>query len=76
MEDEKYLRNIEAKRQNVISIVESDYGGNSQVLLPSIMVEFTAYELLEKYGMFEVIKLNQLIDVFLTGFGIGQRNTL
>lgn len=76
MNEEKFLKHTEARRQNVIRIVEDDYAGNSQIILPAIIVEFTTYQLLEKYDMFKVLEISRLIDMFLTGYGIGQRQVL
>ena len=73
MNDEMYLKNVEARRLEVIKFVEEDYKGNSQVVLPAIMVVMTTEEVLEKYDMLKVIELSGMYDLFLTGMGIGMR---
>ena len=73
MNEDKYLKHIEAKRQNVIGIVENGYAGSSENL-PAIIAAMNVYEVLEKYDMKTIIRMEQFIDMFLIGYDVGRRN--
>lgn len=73
MKEDKYLNIVESRRRNVIKVLENEYEGCSQNILPAIMTEMTTQETHKEYGMRKVIGLDTSYELFLTGLEIGEK---